>query len=135
MNTLNTFGDRLKYVRKMKDLTQKELANAVQLDQSAISHFERNKKKPDMDTLKKIADVLNISVDFLLLRTTDPVVYSKNQNDLIENVNSNPFITPDELKKNYRFLIGGREATTAEIEEAIKYILIQRMMKKQNPTD
>ncbi len=131
MDNLNTFGKRLKYIRKTKGLTQRELANAIGLDQSAISHFERDKKKPDMDTLKTIADMLNISIDFLLTRTNDPVTYSRNQTDLIKKVNNNPYITAEELTKNYRFIIDGREATQAEIEEAIKYILIQRMMKKR----
>ncbi|MFL0365728.1 helix-turn-helix domain-containing protein [Pseudobacillus sp. 179-B 2D1 NHS] len=132
MNNLNTFGERLKNIRKAKDLTQKELADAVDIDQSSISYFERNKKKPDMDTLKKIADILNVSADYLLLRTNSPVDYSPEQSHLIKKLNANPFITPEELKENYRFVIEGREATTEEIEEAIRYVRIQRMMKEKD---
>ncbi|OAH58653.1 MULTISPECIES: helix-turn-helix transcriptional regulator [Bacillaceae] len=132
---MNTFGERLKHVRKAKKLRQNELGQTLGLTQSTISQYEKNQKTPDINTLKKIADTLNVSAEYLLLRTDDPINYTREHRELIEKENITPFITPEELKKNYRFMLDGREAKPEEIEEAIRYILIQREMRKKDNFD
>lgn len=59
----------LKNVRKNKNLTQKELAAKLNLDQSTISKYEKNIILPNIMILKKLAQVLDCSVDELLKDT------------------------------------------------------------------
>ncbi len=59
----------LKNVRKNKNLTQKELAAKLNLDQSTISKYEKNIILPNIMILKKLAQVLGCSVDELLKDT------------------------------------------------------------------
>jgi transcriptional regulator with XRE-family HTH domain len=62
------FSKRLKKIREEKKLSQAELAQKADLQTAAISHFETGQRKPSFDNLKRLADALNVSVDFLLGR-------------------------------------------------------------------
>ena len=53
-------------MRKQKRMTQTELAIAVGITQPSISDFESGKKRPTIDTAKKLADALGCTVDDLL---------------------------------------------------------------------
>lgn len=57
---------RLKEARKNARLTQKEIASIIGVNQNTYSYWENGKTKVDNITLKKLAEVLNVSVDFLL---------------------------------------------------------------------
>ena len=59
----------LKNVRKNKNLTQKELAAKLNLDQSKINKYEKNIILPNIVILKKIAQILDCSIDDLLKDT------------------------------------------------------------------
>ena len=60
------FSERLKELRKQAHLTQVELASKLGIVQSSYADWERGKKKPTQDNLVKIAQVLNVSVDYLV---------------------------------------------------------------------
>ena len=57
---------KLRELRKENKLTTKELGEKLSLSQSTISLYESGKRQPDLDTLKKIAQFFNVSVDYLL---------------------------------------------------------------------
>jgi repressor LexA len=57
---------RLKELRKGRKLTQDRLAEILSLTKSAISKFETGNSSPSSETLKKIAALYNVSVDYLL---------------------------------------------------------------------
>jgi DNA-binding XRE family transcriptional regulator len=54
-------------IRKRKGLTQMELAELVGVNRFHISKIERGKRTPSVKLLIKIADVLNVSLDDLLM--------------------------------------------------------------------
>ena len=60
------FSERLKELRKQAHLTQVELASKLGIVQSSYADWERGKKKPTQDNLVKIAQVLNVSIDYLV---------------------------------------------------------------------
>lgn len=60
------FPERLKEARKAKDLTQKEMASRLCLSQQAYAKYEVGTAKPNSDTLTQIAEILGVSVDYLL---------------------------------------------------------------------
>lgn len=64
------FAERLKFMRTLRGLTQRNLAGAVHIDRRAISHYETGKREPDLDRLIQLADVLQCSADFLLGRAS-----------------------------------------------------------------
>ncbi|WIF95021.1 helix-turn-helix domain-containing protein [Caminicella sporogenes] len=64
-----SFGQRLKELRINKNITQSELANILNKSRSTIAGYEINDRMPDFETLTKIADFFNVSIDYLLGRT------------------------------------------------------------------
>lgn len=64
MNLL--FAERLKNVRKEKSLSQKQLADGLQMTQRKISYLETGQLEPDLKTLWKISDYFEVSCDYLI---------------------------------------------------------------------
>lgn len=62
------FGYRLRKVREEKGLSQVELAEKSGLQPSAVSHFELGRRSPSFDNLKRLADALAVTIDYLLGR-------------------------------------------------------------------
>lgn len=62
------FPTRLKQAREARELSQAELAQRATLQVSTISHFETGGRKPSFDNLRKLADALGVSTDYLLGR-------------------------------------------------------------------
>lgn len=60
------FGDNLLRLRKYSKMSQQELANKLSYSDKAISKWELGDNIPDIFTLKKIADLFNVTVDDLL---------------------------------------------------------------------
>lgn len=63
---MSDFGTRLKSIRKLKKMTQKELAEMLNVTQSTIANYESNLRFPGEANLKEISDLLHISTDYLL---------------------------------------------------------------------
>lgn len=63
---------RLRELRKEKGLTMKKLGEMVGVGESTISQYENGKRQPDFTTLDKLAEIFNVSVDYLLGRTDVP---------------------------------------------------------------
>lgn len=63
---MSDFGTRLKSIRKLKKMTQKELAEMLNVTQSTIANYESNLRFPGESNLKEISDLLHISTDYLL---------------------------------------------------------------------
>lgn len=63
------FKDRLKDLRNEKGVSQEELGKVLGYEHATISQYESGKRKPDFDTLHKIADYFNVTTDYLLGRT------------------------------------------------------------------
>jgi len=66
---MTDFGTRLKQARKKHKMTQKQLAQMLGVEQSAISNYEKNLRAPSTGALVEIANQLEISLDDLLGRT------------------------------------------------------------------
>src|SRR6056297_1473529 len=64
-----TFGTRLRYLRKEKDITQEELSKLVTVSRAAIGRYENDERTPDYTTLRSFADFFNVSTDYLLGRS------------------------------------------------------------------
>jgi transcriptional regulator with XRE-family HTH domain len=56
------FGKRLRQLRREKDLTQEQLAEAANISVESISNLERGIHAPSFDTLERLAKALGIPV-------------------------------------------------------------------------
>jgi len=62
------FPEILRRIRESQKLSQTELAEKTGFQPSAISHFETGRRSPSFDNLKRLADALSVSIDYLLGR-------------------------------------------------------------------
>lgn len=58
-------GENIKTYRKEKGLTQEQLGNLSGLSKNAIYNYENNKRVPNIDTIKQIANALDIPISIL----------------------------------------------------------------------
>ena len=82
----NTLENRLKELRKENGYTQEDIAKKLGLTKSAYGYYEQAKTVPDAHTLSKLANIFNVSVDYLLGRTDERNNNSKsNKIDINKN--------------------------------------------------
>ena len=68
-NTEN-FSNNLRILRKLRHMTQDQLAQELNTTRSCISNYENGKRQPDSDIIHLIADYFDVSVDYLLGRSS-----------------------------------------------------------------
>ena len=73
------FSERLKNLRKQAHLTQVDVASKLGISQPAYASWERGIKKPTQENLVKIAQILDVSIDYL-------VGNSEEKSDELENI-------------------------------------------------
>ena len=66
---MSGFSQNIKSFRKKTNLTQKEISNKLGISERAYQYYESGDREPNMETLKSIADTLDVSIDYLLGRT------------------------------------------------------------------
>lgn len=64
-----SFGKRLLETRKKRGISQEELAEKLGTKGPAIGRYERDEMKPSIEAAAKIADILNVSLDYLVGKT------------------------------------------------------------------
>lgn len=72
-------GERIKYLREAKGLTQKDVANKLGLESAAVSKYELNLREPNIEALKKLSEIFEVSTDFLLGLTPDVYIGEKDK--------------------------------------------------------
>lgn len=107
---METLGDRIKYLREKKNMTQKDLATKADLTIVQLSRYETNDRKPDPESLRRIVDALDTNGDYLLGRSQDP--------------------SPSDEKATSMSFYGGPESYTADeiamMEAALKAYRVQK---------
>lgn len=78
-----TMGEKIQLLRKQHGMSQEELAQQLNVSRQAISKWELDCSKPDIDNIISLGELFNISTDYLL---------TEQQNDnkkIQENVQNN----------------------------------------------
>jgi HTH-type transcriptional regulator, competence development regulator len=76
-------GETIAKLRKEKGLSQYELADRLGFSRGKLSNYEQGSRQPDYDTLKKIADYFDVTIDYLLGREEKV----KSKEDTLDEVN------------------------------------------------
>lgn len=83
---METIGNKIKNLRIEKNLTQKELANILNIGQSSICEWEKNNYEPTASAIKLLAIFFEVSSDYLLgLEEED----GSKKNNYIFNIQNN----------------------------------------------
>ena len=104
-------GKNIKELRKQKHLTQKDLAKLMHVSQQTIGAWETERAIPGSDTLALLANLFNVSTDYLLGRDTkedDLKTADLADDDTIFTFEGKP-IPEQDLEYMKRLLRGGRK--------------------------
>lgn len=64
-------GKKIKFLRNEQGITQDQLADYINVSRQSVWGYENNSVEPSLNVLVKIADVFNVSLDYLLCRTNE----------------------------------------------------------------
>ena len=104
-------GNNIKELRTQKHLTQKDLAKLMHVSQQTIGAWETERAIPGSDTLALLANLFNVSTDYLLGRDTkedDLKTADLADDDTIFTFEGKP-IPEQDLEYMTRLLRGGRK--------------------------
>lgn len=76
--------NRIKELRKKRNITQIRLSIATEVSQETISAYENGRAEPKMDKLVRIADFLNTTTDYLLERTDNDAPLNEVTNNIVD---------------------------------------------------
>lgn len=131
---------RLIELRKKRKLSQQELSKRIGIARSTLAGYENDSREPDIDTLQKIADFFDVTLDYLTGRTDDPTGYPNHLEDLPPMERLAEFIKENDFKDLYFNRSGDYfdDLTSEEVDELIMSLLevkrdvIRRKKEKEN---
>lgn len=94
-------GERIKLYREDRNFSQKEFAEKIGVSNSRVSNWEQGINRPDVDLLKTICEVLNISPSELLDVHLDTEELTEHEKQLIRN-----YRMKTDLQKAVNILLG-----------------------------
>ncbi|MBE6968188.1 MAG: helix-turn-helix transcriptional regulator [Ruminococcaceae bacterium] len=97
---LQNIGSRIQRARKRKGLTQSNLAELLQISETHMSKVEHGKSCGSMLLIKKIAVILDVSADWLLL-TDDRTTDQKSSDELLQLLDE---FTPSQKEQVFKIL-------------------------------
>jgi transcriptional regulator with XRE-family HTH domain len=102
-----TFGERLILVRKKKKLSQADVGKKISINGDAVGRYERNEVRPTIEMATKLAQALEVSLDYLAGNTDtelDKAMLSRVQeiNKLSEDNKEHIYVTLDALIRDFK---------------------------------
>jgi transcriptional regulator with XRE-family HTH domain len=92
-------GERIKLLRKDQGITQDQLSEYINVSRSSVKGYENDGVEPSLSVLIKIADVFNVSLDYLLCRTEE-----KHNVNLLDEYTKEILIKVYEAIKDYEII-------------------------------
>ncbi|RLI78370.1 hypothetical protein DRP07_11155 [Archaeoglobales archaeon] len=80
MTAMRVFAERLKKIRESRNLSQRAIALGTGLSPAQISRYESGERTPTEEAIRRIAQFLGVSADYLLGLTDDPAPKGKEFN-------------------------------------------------------
>lgn len=127
-----TIGERIKYVRKEKGVTQQELADALDLKQNTIATYEMDRTRPSERTLKAICSKFDVSYSWLADGIGEPFIEIE-RNDEILNFMSRLLKSEDSFKARLVSVLANLEEDEWVLLEKMAKKLAKEEEKKTNP--
>jgi transcriptional regulator with XRE-family HTH domain len=93
-----TFGEKISMLRKQLKWSQDELAGKIGTSAPIVGRYERGEIKPSIEVASKIADALNVTIDYLI-GNSDKLIFDKKLLKRLEEIENLPIDEKD--KVNY----------------------------------
>ncbi len=125
-----TTGQKIKYLRKIKGLTQDDMADALNMSQQAYSRIENDQTQPSHEQMKKITETLGMSLENFD-KWDGKLVFNNFGNPSNGQINHFKALSEDE-RGLYQQLLDQKDAEIAQLKEEIAYLktVIDRVLKQ-----
>ena len=113
--------NRLKTLRNSLNITQKELASFLGINQNTYSYWENGKVKIDSDSLSKLSNYFGVSVDYIL------GISDEKKEDSVKTPSSENKVSPS-LQTLYKV---ASELSEEQIQDVLDYIQFKKYQQKK----
>lgn len=127
---INVVASRLKEARERKNLKQtqvKERTGGV-INNKTLSGYERGTSEPDLTTLGVLADLYDVTVDWILGKTDRYQKLSNEAQQLADSLE----LSDHELIDKFNFTLDGEGLSEEEVKRIVAYIRLERQLKNNN---
>jgi len=127
-------SDSLKTLRAKHGMSQADLAKKLSVTQQAVGRWEREQTSPDFAMLKKMADIFNVSTDYLLgvhppQKNSLPSLNAKDEREITRMMDD----MKDRLMQEEGLMFDGQPASPESIQSILDAMQIgMEMAKKRN---
>lgn len=80
------FGDKVLELLEEKEISQKDFAHTLNIAPTTLNGYIKNKRQPDFETVKSMAFILDVSIDYLLDYHKDESDFTLQELSLIEKM-------------------------------------------------
>lgn len=85
---MSEFSERLTNLRESRGWSKTYTANKLKLNLPTYANYEYGRREPDLETVERIADLFDVTADYLMGRKSSPNVVIKKPTDLNEALDS-----------------------------------------------
>jgi transcriptional regulator with XRE-family HTH domain len=117
-------GDRLKKLRGNR--TQDDISKKIGVSRARYSHYENGRSEPDTETLQKLADFFEVSVDYLLGRTDQ--LFNVSEDGLESEIES--LINDPETGIFFKGYLDAPEEKKKQMRDFMKFLLHEEKDRK-----
>ncbi|HEY2493112.1 MAG TPA: helix-turn-helix transcriptional regulator [Paenibacillus sp.] len=119
-------GNRIAELREIRGWTQEDLSCSIGITRASLSHYEKNRRKPDFEILSKLADKFGVSIDYLIGRTNHTeLVMDDDVREFVDNLE----LSDGKILERINLTIDGRSLTEEEAKRFIAFVRMERIMK------
>lgn len=130
---MESIGDRIIKARRYLGMNQKELCEKAEINEATLSRYENGLREPKAATLSKLAEILEVSTDYLL-GITDIRNYKTLKDDMNKSVESIYENTKEMLKQD-GLMLYGKPATKEDIDHILKAMKVGMLMALEKDND
>lgn len=130
---MESIGERITKARRYLGMNQKELCEKAEINEATLSRYENGLREPKAATLSKLAEILQVSTDYLL-GITDIRNYKTLQDDMNKDVESIYENTKEMLKQD-GLMLYGKPITKDDVDEILRAMKVGMMMVIQKDND
>jgi transcriptional regulator with XRE-family HTH domain len=132
------FGTRIKELRKKKKFTQTDIAKRLGIPRGTYSNYELGNREPDFNTVEKLADIFEVSIDYLLGRTTEEEPSREEEQPDPDKIIAEKLLsylhqgfTNEEIKKRMDFILDVFTLNDEKSDEWIDFVRDQLIKQKR----
>lgn len=93
-----TFGKRIRQLRREREWSQEDLGKKINIHWQTVALYEKDDTIPSAMVLKRIAEALGVTADYLLFGATDSPLSKIKNKELLKRIEQLDRVNPDDIK-------------------------------------